>query len=295
MGDFSISDQLRIQLEARKQNVVDSFKNGVDTCPFSPKNVVAQGQAQWDAVTGQLEQGWNNVTNSWDAGVEAWNNVNLQKQLGEEIWDNHIKPDIDNYLVEKNKEFNQRIATLAIYLGERTIYWTTYYTKKEIQTVVENFYNDPNIKNQREQEKLNAQAAKDKVNDVLAKAQDIKNMVVDGTKLIYGEVMKITEVMSAGPDYVVKNVNKLYDKMVTPLKAQLNYQLDRAYEEALKFTDENAHIAGKWIAQQAAVAVRVSTAALLVAATEVKCTAKSAAKTAISLVKQAIKGKTGGA
>jgi hypothetical protein len=294
MGDFSISDQLKNQLEAKKQNVADSFKNGVDTCPFTPKNIVAQGQAQLQAVSGQAQQAWSNVTSGFQTTAEAWSNVDLQKQITEEVWDKYIKPDIENYKDEKVKEFTQRVASLTTYGAERTVYWTTYYLKPEIQKVVEDFYSNPITKAQQEAIKANTQAAKEKITDVLAKAQDIKNMVVDTTKAIYSEVTKITQVTSAGPDYVVKNVNKLYDKLVTPLKAQIDYQLDRAYEEALKKTDELANVAGKWIAQQTAEATKKATAKLLNAANKVKVIAISTAKTAISLVIQKIKGMTGG-
>ena len=290
---FTLGEALENELNARKMDVSTNFLNGVDTSPYNPKNIGAQAQTQLNMVAGQAQQGWNNITNNWNNMNAAWSNVNLKDELFGKIWD-YIESDIEAYMNYKIDEFIAQTAALAVFGVERITYWTAHYTADAIKEAVENFYSDPNVKQEQAQMDEEKAAMQQKVQDTLAKAQEIKKLVVDTTSTAYSAVEEITSVLSAGPDYIVTNVNKLYDKTVTPLKAQLDQLTKKGIDEAKKGVDKGAEAVGKWMADKSAKAIQKVTAALLTAANVIKAKAKSIAKAALQWAINLAKSLAGG-
>lgn len=289
---FTLGESIENRLNAQKMDVSANFLNGVETSPYNPKNIGAQAEAQWDQVTGQVTQSWQNLENNWDATIDAWENVNLKKEIFDKIWD-YIKNDIEAYAQYKLDEFIQETASLTVWGAERVVYWTAYYTKQKIDEAIEALYKDTNKENEQKQQDAEKASMQEKIQNTLAKAQDIKKIVVDVTATTYLAVEEITSVMSAGPEYIVSNTNKLYDKTVTPLKKELDNLTFKGIQEARKYVDKGAEAMGKWLADKTAKAVQKATSYVINKAKQAKATAKSAAAAAEKWAENQLKSKTG--
>lgn len=278
---FTLGESLENELNMRKLDVSSNFMNGIDTSPYNPKNIVGQAQGQINAFAGQAQQGYQNIAGNVNNTISTWGNADLKKELFGKIWD-YIESDIESYMNYKVDEFIAQTSALVAFGAERIIYWTSLYTGEAIQKAVQDFYKDSNEEGESQQIDNEKAEMQKQVQDTLAKAQEIKQLVVNTSSTIYSSVEEITSVLSAGPEYIVNNVNKVYDKAVTPLKAQLDQMTKKGVEEAKKAVDKGAEAVGKWMAKKSAKAIQKVTGALLTMANVVKAKAKSFAKAALN-------------
>lgn len=278
---FTLGESLENELNMRKLDVSSNFMNGIDTSPYNPKNIVGQAQGQINALAGQAQQGYQNISGNVNNMISTWGNADLKKELFGKIWD-YIESDIESYMNYKIDEFIAQTGALVAFGAERIIYWTGLYTGEAIQKAVQDFYKDSNEEGESQQIDNEKAEMQKQVQDTLAKAQEIKQLVVNTSSTIYSSVEEITSVLSAGPEYIVNNVNKVYDKAVTPLKAQLDQMTKKGVEEAKKAVDKGAEAVGKWMAKKSAKAIQKVTGALLTMANVVKAKAKSFAKAALN-------------
>lgn len=278
---FTLGESLENELNMRKLDVSSNFMNGIDTSPYNPKNIVGQAQGQINALAGQAQQGYQNIAGNVNNTISTWGNADLKKELFGKIWD-YIESDIESYMNYKIDEFIAQTGALVAFGAERIIYWTGLYTGEAIQKAVQDFYKDSNEEGESQQIDNEKAEMQKQVQDTLAKAQEIKQLVVNTSSTIYSSVEEITSVLSAGPEYIVNNVNKVYDKAVTPLKAQLDQMTKKGVEEAKKAVDKGAEAVGKWMAKKSAKAIQKVTGALLTMANVVKAKAKSFAKAALN-------------
>ena len=278
---FTLGESLENELNMRKLDVSSNFMNGIDTSPYNPKNIVGQAQGQINALAGQAQQGYQNISGNVNNMISTWGNADLKKELFGKIWD-YIESDIESYMNYKIDEFITQTGALVAFGAERIIYWTGLYTGEAIQKAVQDFYKDSNEEGESQQIDNEKAEMQKQVQDTLAKAQEIKQLVVNTSSTIYSSVEEITSVLSAGPEYIVNNVNKVYDKAVTPLKAQLDQMTKKGVEEAKKAVDKGAEAVGKWMAKKSAKAIQKVTGALLTMANVVKAKAKSFAKAALN-------------
>jgi hypothetical protein len=278
---FTLGESLENELNMRKLDVSSNFMNGIDTSPYNPKNIVGQAQGQINALAGQAQQGYQNIAGNVNNMISTWGNADLKKELFGKIWD-YIESDIESYMNYKIDEFIAQTSALVAFGAERIIYWTGLYTGEAIQKAVQDFYKDSNEEGESQQIDNEKAEMQKQVQDTLAKAQEIKQLVVNTSSTIYSSVEEITSVLSAGPEYIVNNVNKVYDKAVTPLKAQLDQMTKKGVEEAKKAVDKGAEAVGKWMAKKSAKAIQKVTGALLTMANVVKAKAKSFAKAALN-------------
>jgi len=294
--NFTLSEDLTQQLDAIKIDVSENFLNGIDTSPFSSFNTIGSGAS--NLAIGAISSGEQilgtaaNVQNSLNSIIGAWSNVDLKQELVDKIME-FIMDEVKSYTEEKLDQLVSETTSLATFGVERITYWTSYYMKGELDKVVQNFYNDPNEAAEKDQMNNEKSSMQEKVQNTLAKAQDIKNKITEYTDKINTVVDDVTSVLSAGPQYIVKTVNNVYNMYVPPLKSQLDQMIEKNIEEARKAIEKSAETAGKWTAQQTAKATQKMTEALLKKAAEAKVTAISFAKAALEWALNMVKSLTG--
>lgn len=276
-------------LEALKTNAGDNFMKGL------PANPYEQAKAQVNQVNAAVQTGIDNIQGNWDNMAAAWEDFDseaLKDMLVNGIY-NYVVDDLKAYEKQKTQEFIQKVGTYPAFLAQRTAYWYSVYIQEEIQKAVDDFYNDKAASNKAAQEAQDEKEVKEQLTNIKNKVQDVAGIVASGSQLIYKNVMSITSTLSAGPQLIEQNAQKMIDKTLQPMKNELDKLMDKGYEEGLKFFDSKAKKAGKFLADKTAKATRDLTKKALTLADKVKKKAISFAKSALELVTQKAKAMAG--
>lgn len=299
MGVFSLAtacgDEMVQQLKDNAMDVSDNFMNGLDTAKYAATSKVANVVGKYNSIVEEAQTGIDNISANLDVAKQNWNDDWVERAgaaLSGPI-QKFFEDELKTYLDERKQDFIAQVGSIPSFLIQRTAYWYAQYMGDVMKEAVQDFYQDKMKKEEANLELMQQEAQKQMLNDTKNKVIEVTGKVTETTQLIYKEVENITKMVSAGPECIEKSVNQLHDKIIPPLKADIDNTLNTAYDELYAFMDNEANTAGKKMADGMAKATRNATKKALTLADKAKKKAISFAASALLKAKALVSGMTG--
>lgn len=198
-----------------------------------------------------------------------------------------LKEEISDYAKEKYRQLSTEITTASTtFLAQRTAYWTGVNTKVSVSELLAGMLSpvDKMLENQAKSSTNNA--LKEQLSNIKEKASAVMGVVDSAMSAAETGISSALTYMDKGPKFVETTLNKYINLAITPIKKQIDQQVESIIDEAYKTSEDAANKLGSLAGMKATSAAKSAAEKQKANIEKAKVTVVQFAKGALDLVKK---------